>query len=65
MFQLCRAALPDPNDRTLFMTLMAEASAKGLDWIESLEYAALRRFQHDRPGEERTLKPASHGNPVG
>ena len=28
-YRLCRAALPDPTDRTAFIRLMAEASAKG------------------------------------
>ena len=43
VFELCKAALPDPADRTLFIQLMGEASANGLGWIESLEYVAVHR----------------------
>lgn len=36
-------ALPSESDRTNFERLMNEASAKGLNWIEGLEYAAAQR----------------------
>ena len=43
VLQLFRQALPDPGDRRLFNRLMHEARAKGMTWIEGLEYAAGRR----------------------
>lgn len=36
-------ALPNESDRASFERLMNEASAKGLNWVEGLEYAAARR----------------------
>ncbi|MGI4830157.1 MAG: hypothetical protein ACRYFU_18435 [Janthinobacterium lividum] len=36
-------ALPSESDRTTFERLMNEASAKGLNWVEGLEYAAAQR----------------------
>ena len=43
VLQLYRLALPDPADPSLFDRLMHEARAKGLNWIEGLEYAAGKR----------------------
>lgn len=43
VLKLFRQALPDPTDRSLFNRLMAEAHAKGLSWLESLEYTVERR----------------------
>ena len=36
-------ALPSEVERTRFERLTAEASARGLNWVEALEYAALKR----------------------
>lgn len=36
-------ALPSDTDRITFERLTREASAKGLNWIEALEYVAAKR----------------------
>ena len=36
-------ALPNESDRASFERLMNEANAKGLNWIQGLEYAAAQR----------------------
>ena len=36
-------ALPSETDRVSFERLMNEASAKGLNWVQGLEYAAAQR----------------------
>ncbi len=36
-------ALPTDTDRTSFERLTSEASAKGLNWVEALEYVAAKR----------------------
>ncbi len=43
VMRLFGQALPTETDRTTFDRLMNEASEKGLNWIEGLEYAAARR----------------------
>ncbi len=43
VMRLFGQALPTESDRTTFDRLMNEASARGLNWIEGLEYAAARR----------------------
>ena len=43
ILHLYRQALPDPDDPSLFNRLMHEARAKGLTWVEGLEYAAGRQ----------------------
>lgn len=39
-------ALPDNADRTTFERLTNEASAKGLNWVEALEYVAAKRAHY-------------------
>lgn len=39
-------ALPSESDRVSFERLMNEASEKGLNWIEGLEYAAAQRYSY-------------------
>ena len=45
--QLFQLALGKPSDRVLFDSLMSEANANGLNWIQGLEYV----IRH-RPSEE-------------
>jgi hypothetical protein len=40
---LFREALPDPADRSLFDRLMFQARAKGMNWIQGLEYVVEQR----------------------
>ena len=49
VLQLFVQALPDPSDRALFNRWMTEARAKGLSWMEGLEYAAGQRTGNFRP----------------
>ena len=50
MFQL---ALGRPSDRALFDHLMNEASGKGLNWVEGLQYVIpARRQQEAMDGDE-------------
>ena len=41
--QLFRLALGRPSDRVLFDSLMGEASARGLNWVQGLEYVMEHR----------------------
>lgn len=41
--QLFRLALGEPSDRVLFDALMAEASERGLNWVQGLEYVIEQR----------------------
>ncbi len=45
--QLFRLALGRPSDRVLFDSLMGEASEKGLNWVQGLEYVIERRRRGD------------------
>ena len=51
LWQLCREALPSPAEHTLFIRLMNEAGAKGLNWVEGLEFVVERR-RAARQGEQ-------------
>ncbi len=42
---LLRKAMPDIVDLPIVNRMMAEAKAKGMTWIEGLEYVAERRQQ--------------------
>ena len=41
---LFRSALGQPSDRVLFESLMGEANAHGLDWVQGLEYVIEKRL---------------------
>ena len=43
VMRLFGQALPSDADRTSFERLTTEASARGLNWIEALEYVAAKR----------------------
>lgn len=43
VIRLFKEALPDPSDRSLFDRLMYQAKAKGLSWVQGLEYVAEQR----------------------
>ena len=44
---LFRLALGRPSDRLLFDSLMSEASARGLNWVQGLEYVIEQRRRGD------------------
>ena len=46
VMRLFGQALPNEKSRPLFERLTIEASAKGLNWIEALEYAAAKRVSN-------------------
>lgn len=50
--QLFRLALGKPSDRVLFDSLMTEANAQGLNWVQGLEYVVERRQRGDNPAAE-------------
>ncbi len=50
--QMFRLALGKPSDRVLFDSLMAEASSKGMNWVQGLEYVIERRRRGDNPAAE-------------
>ena len=41
--RLFRLALGEPSDRVLFDALMAEASERGMNWVQGLEYVVEHR----------------------
>ncbi len=45
--QLFRLALGKPSDRVLFDSLMAEASERGLNWVQGLEFVIEKRRRGD------------------
>lgn len=47
--QLFQLALGKPSDRVLFDSLMGEASEKGLNWVQGLEYVIRRRDEEPEP----------------
>ena len=56
-------ALPSETDREAFERHMNEASAKGLNWVEGLEYAAAKRqAEPKRLLGGMALKPQSPAN---
>ena len=44
IYELCRGALPNPADRTIYNRTMFEANLLGLNWLDSLAYVAERQF---------------------
>ena len=50
--QLFRLALGKPSDRLLFDSLMSEASAQGLNWVQGLEYVIEQRRRGHNPAVE-------------
>lgn len=54
MFQL---AMGKPSDRMLFESLMGEASDKGLDWVQGLQYVIEQRA-HSAMTERPAKRPA-------
>lgn len=50
--QLFQLALGQPSDRVLFDSLMSEASDKGLNWVQGLEYVI----------EQRQRRPSHSGS---
>lgn len=50
--QLFRLALGKPSDRVLFDSLMTEANAQGMNWVQGLEYVVERRRRGDNPAAE-------------
>lgn len=50
--QLFRLALGKSSDRLLFDSLMGEASEKGLNWVQGLEYVIEKRRRGDTSAAE-------------
>jgi hypothetical protein len=48
--QLFQLALGQPSDRVLFDSLMSEASDKGLNWVQGLEYVIEQRQRRSAHG---------------
>lgn len=46
--QLFQQALPGPSDRILFECLMNEASSRGLNWVDALQYVVEERSRLQR-----------------
>lgn len=61
--QLFQLALGKPSDRVLFDSLMGEASANGLNWIQGLEYVVRHRRPEDE-GAQDSAATAKRSGPV-
>ncbi len=48
--RMFRLALGEPSDRVMFDALMAEASERGMNWVQGLEYVVEHRREM-RAGE--------------